>query len=157
MINIRPSVDCTWGSIQEQISKTKIQNLKDTGSTEINAYIEEFDKELSAKQKIIDEAEEEILRLKIELQKTAAIADANEDGIISLGKEKPFYPGEVRDCLIKALKAGRDHMQQGGRYRHIIDDLLAANKASVDGDNIEKEIKELTCKESDLSKTQKDL
>ncbi|MEE9913849.1 MAG: hypothetical protein K4571_19235 [Deltaproteobacteria bacterium] len=153
MINMRPSADCSWGSIQEQISKNKIQDLKDSGSIEINDYIEEFDNEISAKQKRLDEAEHEISRLKIELQKTAAIADANEGGVITIGNEKPFYLGELRDCIIKALKAGRGQMQQGGRSRHIIDDLLVANKPSCDGESIEKEIKDIICKECDLSRT----
>ena len=155
MTNIRPSADCTWGSIQEQISKYKIQYLKDSGSTELNDYIEAFDSELSAKQERINEAENEIIRLKVELQRATATADANESDIITLGKEKPFYPGEISDCVIKTLRAGRGQIQSGGRCRHVIDDLLTVNKPSIDGKKIEKEIKDLTCKECDLTRTTK--
>jgi hypothetical protein len=155
MTNIRPSVDCTWGSIQEQISKNKIQQLKNSGSTALNEFVEAFDTELSAKQEKIDEAEKEIVRLKVELQRSSAIADSNEGGIVALGKEKPFYPGEIKDCVIKTLKAGIGQIQNEGRCRHVIDDLLDANNPSIDGQNIEKEIKKLTCKECDLTKTTK--
>lgn len=153
MSNIRPSFECTWSYIEEIISKNKIQALRDAGSTEINDYVEAFDAELAAKQERIDTAEREIYRLQSELQRASAAADANEDGILALGAERPFYPGEIRDAVIKALRAGRGQMQQDGRYRHLIDDLLNSNHQSVDGAEIEKEIKELTSKSDDLTKT----
>jgi hypothetical protein len=152
MANIRPSTECTWGYIQEQISKNRIQELRNTGSTALNEYMEAFDDELAAKQERIDNAEKEISRLKVELQITAAAADANEDGILGLGNEIPFYPGEIRDVVIKTLRAGMGQIQQDGRCRHLIDDLFQANTLSVDGQKIEKEIKDLTCKSDDLTK-----
>lgn len=140
-LHLRPTPECTWGVLEEQVFRRRIDSLKEQGSTQINDYIDAFDAEISAKDERIRDAEKEISRLKAELQCASAAADAAETGILMRGEEVPFYPGEIRDAVCQALEFGKSNFLENGRRRHIIDDLLRANNISEDQENIEDGIK----------------
>ena len=72
LANRRPLPRVTWPAVQELISRRTYNTLREQGSTEVQKYAEEFDKELKSKQEEIEDAEREISRLEAELRKYQA-------------------------------------------------------------------------------------
>jgi hypothetical protein len=148
---VRPHPECTWAFLRECISRERLEALKAAGSTEVEKYVQEFDAEVAAKQERIDAAEREIVRLRAELRRFEHAGGAAAGGVLAQGKEKPLYPGELRDAAVKALRAGRTMLCSDGRLQHVVDDLLAANPAG-DGDaQIEEILRECLSTERTLS------
>ena len=63
LVNRRPLAKVTWSAVQELISRRTFAALRDQGSTEVQRYVDEFDKELKSKQEELEDAEREIARL----------------------------------------------------------------------------------------------
>ncbi|CBJ37267.1 protein of unknown function [Ralstonia solanacearum CMR15] len=51
LANRRPLARVTWSTVQELISRRIFTELRDQGSTEVQKYVDEFDKELKSKQR----------------------------------------------------------------------------------------------------------
>ena len=147
LLNCRPTIECTWDYLQELMSRQRLDALKASGSREIEEYIHAFDAENSAKDQHIEKLDREAIRLRVELQRAEGMAEVARRGIIRAGKEQPFYPGEIRDAILKAIEAGKAQLFPDGRCRHIIDDILQANHLSQDESDLFDEIKRIltTC------------
>ena len=136
---VRPSPELTWHFLQELVAKQRIEALRSTGSTQVEAYVSAFDAELLAKDERIKEAEREIGRLQAELRRLEAAASGG--GALQPGEEEELYPGEVKDALLYALSLSTGMLEESGRRRNIIDDLLRTNKSSGNDDEIAEALK----------------
>jgi len=147
LLNCRTTESCTWDFIKESMSRDRLERLRASGSQELNEYMQAFDDEIDSKNQHIDKLEKEASRLRIELQKYQARAEAARSGLLTQGKEKPFYPGEIRDAVLKALVAGKNQLMQEGRCRHIVDDILTHNHLSKAESEISERIRSIltTC------------
>lgn len=128
---IQPASGCTWSRLQELVSQARIAELREEGSDELEAYMEEFDKQVEAKDDKIDALERENWRLRSQLQSlNAARGTSSDGGILQPGQEQEYYPGELTDAALEALEHGRGALHEDSRRRHIVDDLLTANERS---------------------------
>lgn len=123
----RPDSKCTFGYVREVISRCRIEGLKAAGSTELNAYMNEFDAEISAKNERLTTLQKEIERLRAELHRYEESSESSGAGVLERGEEREYYPGEIRDAAIQALKLGSNLLLQDGRRQHIVNDLIDAN------------------------------
>lgn len=138
----RPDSRCTWAFVRELVFGHRSETLRREGKTSIEDYVSTFDAELAATRKQLENAEQEIGRLKGELARSQQTFRSQGDGPIKLGSEQDLYSGEHLDTLAFPLGLARDHVFSDGRVRHILDSLLVANKSTGKGDRLQKAIKD---------------
>lgn len=155
LTHIRPTSECTWQFLREGISRSRISALRDSGSTELQEYIDAFDAEIAAKDARLEAANAELARLRAEVQRAEARAGTAESGVLSPGGEQPFYPGEIQDAIVQAMQSGRNALNADGRRRHIVDDLLNANLESDAHDQLVSDLKDCLSNTKSIGGTQR--
>lgn len=150
LTTVRPNPECSWSYLRESISRDRLEALKAAGSTQVEEYVKAFDSEVAAKQQRLDEAEREISRLRAEVRRFEG-AGGTDGGVLAAGKEKPLYRGELRDAVVKGLRAGRSMLHPDGRVQHVVDDILAANQPGDGDEQIEEVVRDCLETERSLS------
>ena len=140
--NRRLTTNCTWLHLQEELSRVRINALRENKSSSVDEYVEAFDTELKAKEQRIREADNEIYKLKAELRRYDNNAGSDSGMLLTLGEEQDLYPQEIRDLIILALKESVKNTHEGSRRKHVVKDLIAANTIASEMEEIEKRIKE---------------
>lgn len=143
LINRRPLESCTWASIQERHSKNAFEELKASGSNEIEKYIDAFDDELQSKVTRLEDAEREISRLHSELSRLEAHGSRGGDIVISSGPEQNLYPNEIPLVVLDALREYGDRVSEESRRKHIVTAILNANDAIPKDADYRSRLKEL--------------
>lgn len=129
---LRPPRVCTWGYLKELSARRRIEELRGQGSTEIEDYIQAFDKELEAKSEELEAANKEIYRLNAQLQAAnRANSTVVGDPVLVKGAVREFYENEYKELLLSILNKASDQVPADSRRKHIIEDVLSSN--SVDG------------------------
>lgn len=150
LVHSRPTPELTWAFLREQISRDRIAELRDAGSTAVEEYVAEFDSEIDAYRQRLREANQEIGRLQADVRRLEA-KKSTGSGILNTGKEQPYYPGEIADAVLEALRAGKNSLHPEGRRRDIVNDVLDANSESDNGAEIIEDIKAALTGERDVS------
>jgi len=144
--NRRLSSRCTWAHLQEELSRFRVTQLREQGSSSLNDYVEAFDAELKAKETRLLEAEEEIQRLNAEIRCISASnssSAASGGGLLALGKEHDLYPNELRDTVMSVLNSSASGLRSNSRREHIVHDLVEANPQSNQAIELDREVKAL--------------
>ena len=120
---------CTWSRIREAASHQRLAELRASGSLELNEYIENFDNEIKAKKQQLEDAENEISRLKRELRRWERERRGfNSRGLLQGGGEQDLYPGEIRGIVRAAIEDARRRVVcPDGRRDHVLSAILSAN------------------------------
>lgn len=142
--NRRLSSRCTWSHLQEELSRLRVTQLREQGSSSLNDYVEAFDAELKAKEARLQEAEDEIQRLNAEIRRISASNSsmtAGGGGLLALGKEHDLYPNEVRDTVVSILYSSLSGLRSNSRREHIVRDLIEANPLTDHAAELEREVK----------------
>lgn len=155
LIRVRPRSEGTWAALQEALSHARLDQLRAMGSTEVGAYVEAFDAELNAKQQRLEEAEVEVRRLEAEIRRYNALSREGGEGFLKRGDEQDYYPGEMRDAIVKALIAGRASLVPDSRWMHLVDAVLSANSPSDLHDEVVAELKKALSKMSKFGGAEK--
>jgi hypothetical protein len=142
LTHMRPRTDVTWSYVREVLSRARLDELKASGSTQLDEYLELFDADIQAKQQRLDEAEREIRRLQAENQRLEGFVRPASEGLLTTGSEQEYYPGEIRDALIHTLKAGSAALAPDSRWSHIVEDVLSTNQPTQEREQISAAIKE---------------
>lgn len=127
LMNRRPLIRCTWSAVQEASSRNAYSLLKETGSKEIEKYVEVFDAELSAKNEQIMDAEKEISRLKGEIRNYELQSSIGKDVFLRTGFEQNFYSGELVQIVIDAIREAAERVPADSRRRHVLKAITEAN------------------------------
>lgn len=138
---IGPSSNCSWPTLRQSVFTARIKHLKSEGSTDLDEFIREFDKESSASKERIDELEQENLRLRSTVQSLGQSRDSVAGVTLALSQEKPLYPGEIQDAIIDCLTKSVSNLQPNGRRSHIISDIIKANQISSTPESLSEQIK----------------
>ena len=125
--------------LQENLSKQRLYALKKNYTETVNqddnvqAYIDAFDTELKIKERHLEEANKEILRLEAEVRKLSALQFSHSNGILNSGDEQDLYPFEVRSFVLNALKNQLERgATENSRQSDILHDLIKANQLKDD-------------------------
>jgi len=143
LTNRRPLERCTWASTQEMVSRQTFEQLKATGSDQVDKYIEAFDKELSSKEELLADAEREIGRLKAELRIYESRLPSSSGTMLKTGNEQDLYPNEIAAVVVDAIKDYRSRVPADSRRSHILEALLAANSFDSESAAFRERLKEL--------------
>ncbi|WP_409475798.1 hypothetical protein [Stenotrophomonas sp. Y-13] len=135
--------ECTWSYLQEMISRQKLDALRASGSSNIDEYIEHFDKEISAKDEEIQRLEAELVRARYSRRETRSSNGEKEHSIHLETSESDLYQGEQLGLIIDSLKKAAESSEPHSRRRNIFDALVASNDNPGDRDEILDRLKEL--------------
>ena len=127
LTNRRPLVRCTRAAIQEAHSRKTFNALKAAGSNEVEKYIEEFDKEIRAKNEKLEYADREIIRLRAEIRKYETQRSLGAGLSLKTGSEQDLYTNEIFDVVVDVLKKAASNAHDDSRRSHILNDLVNAN------------------------------
>lgn len=144
LTNNHPTNICTWDYVEDLVSQDKIEKLKSSEVSGVNAWATAFDEEITTKNARIAKAESELAYLRSELQRHMTAGEVGKVGVLAFGTEQPLYPGEIKDIVVKALHIAKNQVVFNGRSRHVLDDLLLKNPKSTEDDRIEEEVKKLS-------------
>lgn len=143
LTNRRPMARVTWPAVQELISRRIFAKLREQGSTEVQKYVDEFDKELKSKQEKLDDAEREISRFEAEIRRFQAQNPMQSGLVLQTTPEQDFYAGEilgfVRDAIIDAVT----RVTEDSRRQHILNSIVKANTPSDETDAMRQRLKTL--------------
>lgn len=135
--------ECTWSYLQEMMSRQKLEALRASGSRDIDAYIEEFGKEVSAKDEEIQRLEAELVRARYSRRE---VRGAARDGANSISLESPesdLYQGEQVGLIVESLKVAASSAEPHSRRRQLLDALVESNNNPGDRESILERLKEL--------------
>ncbi|GAA5785265.1 hypothetical protein [Chitiniphilus shinanonensis] len=143
LANRRQKASCTWLHLKELLAKDKYESVKKQESASLDEILKACDDELQAKQSRIDEAEAEIARLRIEVNRLENGKAEHSSGLLNPGTEQDLYRGEIREILLKSLIDAQEKYLPENRKSHVISDIISHNKSTNEGDRIKSEIKSL--------------
>lgn len=132
LTNRRAFDRCTLAFVQELASRSAIEQLRTSGSQEVEKYVQTFDLELAAKSERLKDAEAEIARLHTERRIYEARLAAGTGAILKTGGEQDLYPNEVLRIIRDALEDARTRVAADSRRQHVLDAVLGANTAPSD-------------------------
>lgn len=143
LVNRRPLPRTTWANVQEQISREKYAALRAAGSTAIEEYVQNFDKELRAKQQELDDAEHEISRLQAEIRKYQAQSPMQAGLTLQTSPEQDLFPGEILGIVCDALSDSTSRVAPDSRRQHVLTSLVAVNPSSGEAEAMRSRLKVL--------------
>ncbi len=143
LANRRPLSRVTWSAVQELISRRTFSALREQGSTEVQKYVDEFDKELKSKQEKIEDAEREISRLEAEIRKYQAQSPMQSGLVLQTAPEQDLYArellGVVRDAIVDAVT----RVTEDSRRQHILTSIVKANPPTGEAEAMRTRLKAL--------------
>jgi hypothetical protein len=129
LLHRRPLARCTWARAEAEVARDAFDALRSSGSGDVDEYIREFDAEITAKNKQLEEAEEEIRRLRA--QQRPYLAAPKKSGVqLSTGGEQEFFDGEFLEVIIDSLNAAAGNAQSDSRRQHVLTVVAMSNPAN---------------------------
>jgi hypothetical protein len=122
LLNRRPLARCTWARAEAEVARDAFEALRQSGSADVDEYIREFDAEIRAKDKQLEEAEEEIGRLKAQGRPHWTEPQGTSISL-KTGSEREFIEGELLEIVLDALRTAADQVQADGRRQHVLRSL----------------------------------
>lgn len=143
LANRRPLARVTWSAVQELISRRTFTALRDQGSTEVQKYVDEFDKELKSKQEKIEDAEREISRLEAEVRKYQAQAPMQSGLVLQTVPEQDLYARELYGVVRDAIADAVTRVAEDSRRQHILKSIVEANPPTGEAEAMRNRLKAL--------------
>jgi cob(I)alamin adenosyltransferase len=143
LANRRPLAQVTWSAVQELVSRRVFTDLREQGSTEVQKYVDEFDKELKSKQEKLEYAEREISRLEAEVRKYQAQNPMQSGLILQTASEQDFYAGELSGVVRDALADAVTRVTKDSRRQHILSSIIEANPSTGEAEATKNRLKVL--------------
>ena len=135
---------CAWAAAQEAVSRQAIRQLQASGSKEVQKYVETFDKELAAKSEMLEAADREIKRLRMEIRIYETRMSKEAGSLLSAGVERDFYPNEILGFVRDAVREAILRVQPDSRRQHVLNSIVAANCGGEDvSDAMREKVKQL--------------
>lgn len=125
VLNRRPLARCSWARAEAEFARETIELLRSAGSGDVEEYIRAFDDELSAKDRQLRDAEEEIWKLQSRL-KTGFQQKAQGCTALPTGSELDFFSGETAEIVGDALRMAVSNVQHDSRRQHVLSSMIEA-------------------------------
>jgi hypothetical protein len=133
----------TWSAVQELISRRTFSALREQGSTEVQKYVNEFDKELKSKQDKLEDAEREISRLEAEVRKYQAQSPMQSGLFLQTAPEQDLYAGELLGVVRDAIADAVSRVTKDSRRQHILNSIVKANPPTGEAEAMRSRLKAL--------------
>lgn len=143
LLSQRTKRECTWSNLQELIARHRLQELKDSGSNDINEYIRHFDAEMASKDEEIQRLEAELARAKYARQLPSGVSNTDGTNLALASTERDLYQGERLDIIIDSLKSAADAAEPHSRRRDVLTDIIKQNAHSGEREQILERLKQV--------------
>ncbi|XKH00306.1 hypothetical protein LG325_09340 [Marinobacter nauticus] len=141
-IRLRRPRSLTWAYLKEIRAKQEIEKLRQGGSSDLQAYIDNFDQEISAKDQALEEAEADIRRLEAEIYNLRSRTQHVEgEPILVRGNEPDLYENEALEILVDAIEKGLSNCVEGSRRWDVLQSLKSANEATSNKEELAANVK----------------
>src|SRR5690606_23923188 len=134
--------ECTWSYLQEMVSRQKLDELRASGSGNIDEYIKHFDKEIEAKDEEISRLEAENVRIRYSRREQRAASDDREGSIHLLTTESDLYQGEQLGLIVDALQSAAESSEEHSRRRQVFESMIENNQNPGDREDVLGRLKE---------------
>ncbi len=139
--NRRPLARVTWSAVQELLSRRTFNTLREQGSTQVEKYVDEFDKEIKSKREELADAEREIARLHAEVRKYQAQSPMQSGLALQTSPEQDLYPGELLGVVRDALADAVARVSPDSRRQHILNGIVLANPRTGEAEALRSRLK----------------
>ncbi|WP_200182276.1 hypothetical protein [Ectothiorhodospira mobilis] len=153
LLSQRTKRECTWSYILEQKSRKRIQELRDSGSHEVDEYISLFDTELESKNEEIQRLEAEVSRLKYSHFNQNEGGGTKGKDLNIRTSEGDLYQGERLSLIVEALEKELNSSEPHSRRYHVLRDLIDSNNLPGEKETILDSLKELLRRYRDMDST----
>ncbi|NTZ88437.1 hypothetical protein FCJ61_36980 [Burkholderia metallica] len=143
LLSQRTRRDCTWSYLQEIKARRRIQEIRESGTNQIDELIEMFDLELKSKNDEIQRLEAEISRIKYGSQFDRGDGGEGRKGLSLQSNERDLYQGERLAVVMDALRREQDACDDYSRRAAIVADFISSNIQEGQRSEILDELKEL--------------
>jgi hypothetical protein len=144
----------SWAYLNEAISLRRLDELKLRRSDSLDDYVAAFDQENKALREQYQRAEARNIYLEEAIRGLQEREMARGDVMFVAGKEQEFYPGELKDAVLRTLQEDAGNISHGSRRETLLNDFLAANTPSDTGDQLEAAIKDILSKTDRVGPTE---
>lgn len=151
LLSQRTRRDCTLSYLQEIKTRRRIQELRDSGSSEVDEWSEMFDREMESKNEEIQRLENEINRLKYAARYEGEARAEDRRGLVLQGRERDLFQGERLAVVIDALKKEIAASEPYSRRRAVVEDLIVSNEQEGQRESMLDELKETLRQYSSMS------
>lgn len=134
--------ECTWSYLQEMVSRQKLDELRASGSGNIDEYIEHFDREIAAKDEEILRLEAEIVKARYSKRGGRPSSSDGETSIVLQTNESDLYQGEQLGLITDALQAAAKSSEQHSRRRQVFNSLVESNENPGDREGLLERLKD---------------
>lgn len=112
----------SWPDIEADKSRRNIEALKSAGSTDLDAFVREFDTENQALREQNTALENEVRQLKIDLQNINAVT-AGQSGNAKQVSIQDYFPGESEHFLKEAVEHALSGVLSGSRKEFVLQEF----------------------------------
>lgn len=146
----------SWAGIEAEKSRRNIEALKGAGSTDLDAFVREFDAENQALRDQTEALSSEISKLKAELHSLNAASSQGQLGGAKKFAVQDFFPGESDQFLREAIESAANNALEGSRRRDVLFEFLNSITPSDEIDKRRHALKQAISNSEDLdAKTEK--
>lgn len=152
LLNTADATKYSWEHIKSLQHNQKVSKLQVATATleDLREWYQTFNEENERLSNELSESKSTITKLYEENQRLAAILEgyhtssgSQKAALLQTGKERDLYPGEQNDLLLDILTASLRTMGEDTRPYHVVQSILASNKANGTGIQIEDTIKKV--------------
>lgn len=146
----------SWADLEAERSRQKIEALKGAGSTDLEAYVREFDAENQALRDQNSSLASDLQKLKVQIQTLNATNPKSGQPIKRPIAVQDYFPGESEHFLRDAVRSQIDHVVEGSRRRAVLAEFFDRMSDSTELERRKKLLKDTLSTSDDLdAKAQK--
>lgn len=142
LLSQRTRRDCTWSYVQEVKARRRIQELRESGSSQVDEWVKTFDLEMKSKNDEIQRLENEINRIKYSARYEGEARAEDRRGLVLQGKERDLFQGERLSVVMDALGKELAACEPFSRRKAIVEDLIGSNEQEGQRESMLDELKE---------------
>lgn len=118
-----PKVECTWRNLEVLASRRNIEKLREAGSTDLEAFVREFDVENRSLSQQLEASTAELNELKARLSAERR-AERGSQSPSSLLKSQDYFPSEGAEFIRDALNAQLGNLVEGSRRQMKVQEAI---------------------------------
>ena len=136
-----PLMKCTWEAVKDIKNRAAIEKLK-TEETTTNELVNLYDNEIIQKENELTKVRSEVLRLESVVRSLQAKNPVQGGVTIKVGDEDDYFPNEIAEIVLDAIKDYSSRVKGGSRRQHILFSILENNTPDRVSNELAKTIKE---------------
>lgn len=146
-----PITGFSWSDIESERSRRNIEALRAAGSTDLDAFVREFDAENTALRHQNSALEKELAKLRTDVQNLNAVAVLGVKEAKKPVAVQDYFPGESAQFLKEAISQTLNgHVLEGSRRAIVLQEFYERMEGTPELDERRKKLKDILSSSDDL-------